>query len=75
MLDKLSEVVQDLPAGMEGLLESGPFSGTFSIAWTLLSLVVSMVVFSAFSLLGGIIGVSIFKKKSDPNGQVNNDVL
>ncbi len=74
MLDMLSEYVQDLPAGMEGLLESGPFSGTFSIAWTLLSLVVGMVVFSAFSALGGIIGVSIFKKKSDPNGQVNNDV-
>jgi len=74
ILDRVSEYVQDLPAGMEGLLESGPLSGTFSIAWTLLSLVVSMVVFSAFSLLGGIIGVSIFKKKSDPNGQVNNDV-
>ncbi len=75
ILDKVSEVFQDLPVGMEGLLESGPFSGTFSIAWTLLSLVIGMVVFSAFSLLGGIIGVSIFKKKFDPNGPVNNDVL
>lgn len=74
LLDRMSEYVQDLPAGMEGLLESGPFGGNVSIAWTLLILVVSMVIFSAFSLLGGIIGVSIFKKKSDPNGQVNNDV-
>ncbi len=74
MLNQLSEIVQDLPVWMEGLLESGPLSGHVSIAWTLLILVVSMVIFSAFSALGGIIGVSIFKKKSDPNGQVNNDV-
>ncbi len=74
ILDQVSEIVQDLPAGMEDLFESGPFSGTFSLAWTLLGLVVSMVIFSAFSILGGIIGVSIFKKKSDPNVQDNNDV-
>lgn len=74
LLDKVREYVQDLPAGMEGLFESGPFNGSFSIAWTLLGLVFSMVIFSAFSALGGIIGVSIFKKKSDPDKLVNKDV-
>ncbi len=74
ILDKVSEYVQDMPAGMEGLFETGPFNGSFSIAWTLLGLVFSMVLFSAFSALGGIIGVSIFKKKSDPNKPVNNNV-
>jgi hypothetical protein len=74
ILDKVSEYSQDLPAGMENLLESGPFSGSFSIPWILLGLVISMVIFSVFSALGGIIGVSIFKKKSDPNRQGNNDV-
>lgn len=74
LLDKVREYVQDLPAGMEGLFESGPSNGSFSIAWTLLGLVFSMVIFSAFSALGGIIGVSIFKKKSDPNKLVNKDV-
>lgn len=73
ILDRVSEYSQDLPAGFEGLLESGPFGGSFSIAWTLLGLVISMVLFSAFSALGGIIGASIFKKKSDPNSQDNND--
>ncbi len=74
VIDKISEYVQDMPAGMEGLFESGPFNGSFSIAWTLLGLVFSMVIFSAFSALGGIIGVSIFKKKSDPKKLVNKDV-
>ena len=73
LLDKVSEYAQDMPSGLEGLLESGPFSGSFSIAWALLGLVISMVIFSAFSALGGIIGVSIFKKKSDLNNQNNND--
>ncbi len=74
LLDKVSEYVQDMPAGMEGLFESGPFNGSFSLAWTLLGLVFSMVIFSAFSALGGIIGISIFKKKSDPNKLENKDV-
>jgi len=74
ILDRVTEYAQDLPAGMEGWLESGPFGGSFSIAWTLLGLVISMVIFSAFSALGGIIGISIFKKKPDPNRQSNNDV-
>ncbi len=70
ILDRVSEYAQDLPAGLEGLLESGPVS----LAWTLLGLVFSMVIFSAFSALGGIIGVSIFKKKNDSNIQANNNV-
>ena len=78
LLDKVSEYAQDLPAEMQGLLESGPFSGPVSISWMLLGLVVSMVIFSVFSALGGIIGVSFFKKKPEPNKreQVNkeNDV-
>lgn len=74
ILDRVSEYAQDLPSGLEGLLESGPFGGSFSLAWTLLGLVISMVIFSAFSALGGIIGVSIFKKKSDPHEEAKNDV-
>ena len=71
ILDRVNEYAQDLPAGLEGLLEPG----SFSLAWTLLGLVVSMVIFSAFSALGGIIGVSVFKKKPDPEKQVDKDVL
>jgi len=73
LLDKVSEYAQDLPAGMEEILESGPFSGAVSIPWMLLGLVISMVIFSAFSALGGIIGVSFFKKKVDPNQKINNE--
>ena len=73
ILDRVGEYAQDLPAGMEGLLESGPFSGSISIPWMLLGLVFSMVIFSVFSALGGIIGVSFFKKKSDPNKQSHNE--
>ncbi|MFC2161266.1 hypothetical protein ACFLRW_06905 [Acidobacteriota bacterium] len=73
ILDRVSEYAQDLPAGMEGLLDSGPFSGSVSIAWMLLGLVISMVIFSVFSALGGIIGVSVFKKKSVPNTDTNTD--
>jgi len=74
ILDKVGEYAQDLPAGMEGLLDSGPFSGSVSIPWMLLGLIFSMVIFSAFSALGGIIAVSVFKKKTDPNKLTNNDV-
>ncbi|MCJ7581213.1 MAG: DUF5518 domain-containing protein [Candidatus Aminicenantes bacterium] len=73
ILDRVSEYAQDLPAGMEGILESGPFSGAVSIPWILLGLVISMIIFSVFSALGGIIGVSFFKNKSDPNKQTNNN--
>ena len=72
LLDKVGEFSQDLPAGMEDLLKSGPFSGSVSIPWMLLGLVLSMVIFSIFSALGGIIGVSLFKKKPDPNKVADN---
>jgi uncharacterized membrane protein YeaQ/YmgE (transglycosylase-associated protein family) len=73
ILDRLGEYAQDLPAGLEGILESGPFNGSVSVTWMLLGLVLSMVIFSVFSALGGIIGVSLFKKKPNLIKQANNE--
>lgn len=74
VMDIVAEYTQDLPAGWESWFESGPFSGAFSVAWFFLGLAISMVIFSIFGALGGIIGISLFKKKPSPETQGNIDV-
>jgi len=61
MMDRFSQYYEELPSGWESWLEDGGFEG--SIVWTVLGLVVSVVIFSALGALGGIIGISLFKKK------------
>ena len=73
IMELVSEYAQDLPSGWENWFETGPFGGAFSIAWFFLGLAISVVLFSAFSALGGIIGISLFKKKPDVNTQGNID--
>jgi hypothetical protein len=61
IMDRFSQYYDEMPSGWESWLEDGDFEG--SIVWTILGLVVSVIIFSALGALGGIIGISIFRKK------------
>ena len=61
IMDRFSQYYEEMPSGWESWLEGSGFEG--SLAWTILGLVISVVIFSALGALGGIIGISLFKKK------------
>lgn len=61
MMDRFSQYYDEMPSGWESWLGDGGMEGSF--VWTILGFVFSVVVFSAFGALGGIIGISLFSKK------------
>lgn len=61
MMDRFSQFYDEMPSGWESWFEEGSFEG--SIIWTILWFAVSVIIFSALGALGGIIGISLFKKK------------
>jgi hypothetical protein len=71
-MQKMSEYTGELPDYVVNVLEQIT-SGEFSLSLFLLGLVFSMLIFAAFSALGGIIGISLFKKKPDQNTQGSID--
>lgn len=66
-MDQLSQFVEDIPAGWEKWMERG--TEGMSMAWFLLGLAVSAVIFAVFGALGGVIGASLFGKKKTPQVQ------
>ncbi len=64
IMDRFSEYYEDMPSGFERFFSEGAFET--SIAWTLIGLVFSVVIYSALGALGGIIGMSLFGKKKVP---------
>jgi hypothetical protein len=63
-MDQFSQLFKEMPSGMERWIESrasGP-----SPAWFLLGLLASAAIYAVFGALGGLIGVSLFGKKSLP---------
>ncbi len=63
-MDQVSHFFEDLPEGWESIIERAG-AGT-TPALFLLGLLVSATVFAAFGALGGVIGVSLFGKKTPP---------
>jgi hypothetical protein len=63
LLDKASEFGGQMPAGLDEILNS---SGQVSPGWFLLGLFISAAVFGVMGVLGGVIGVSLFGKKTLP---------
>ncbi len=61
MMDRFSKYYEDMPSGFERFFSEGTFET--SIAWTLIGLAFSVVIYSALGALGGIIGISLFGKK------------
>jgi hypothetical protein len=64
ILDKAEELGGEMPAGLDEILSGG--SGYFSPGWFLLGLFISAAMFAAVGALGGVIGFSLFGKKSQP---------
>jgi hypothetical protein len=61
LMEKFAEFAEDMPSGWESFLERGAFET--SAPWAILGLVINVVIFSIFGALGGVIGISLFKKK------------
>ena len=61
IVEKFVELMEEVPPNLESYLQQGSTETSFAI--TMLGLLMRMVVFAAFGALGGIIGISIFKKK------------
>ena len=72
IMEKVSEYADEMPSGWETWRERGAI-GT-SVSWHMLGFVISVVIFSALGVLGGIIGISLFKKKKVQETQGAIDV-
>jgi hypothetical protein len=64
LMDRLAEYAEDMPSGWESWIDQGAFGP--SIFWHIFGLLISVFIFSALGALGGIIGLSLFRKKSVP---------
>lgn len=71
-VEKFSEYAEEMPSGWESWLEKGGV-GVSPVAF-MLNLVISAVIFAALGALGGIIGISLFRKKTPSPVQGEKDV-
>lgn len=71
-VEKFSEYAEEMPSGWESWLERGAVG--VSPAAFMLNLVISAVIFAALGALGGIIGISLFRKKTPSPVQGEKDV-
>lgn len=65
-LERMAEYVQEMPAGWEQWFTRGV--GPFSFFWFFIGLVINAAVFAALAALGGIIGMSLFARRTPPPG-------
>lgn len=61
-LERLSEYVHEMPSGWDRWFSRG--AEPFSMAWFFLGLIFTAAVFAAFGALGGVIGASLFGRKT-----------
>jgi len=73
IMEKIGEYADDIPAGLETWLEGGGAATTLSMQ--MIGLLISAVVFAALGTLGGIIGISLFGKKTPPQDKGATDVV
>lgn len=72
IMEAVSEYAEEMPPGWESWFETGAYGASLSMF--MLGLVISAVIFAALGALGGIIGISLFKKKTPPKLQGASDV-
>ena len=65
IVEKLAEYADEMPPDWETWLEGGAFES--SLPMIMLGLVINVFIFSILGALGGIIGMSIFKKRFKPD--------
>lgn len=63
-MEQFSEFFEELPAGLQSGFETR--AGGMSPAWFLVQLLAMAIIYAAFGALGGIIGASLFRKKTLP---------
>lgn len=61
IMERLGQYAEEMPPGWEALFEKGALGK--SVGVSLIGFVVSVFVFSALGALGGILGISLFRKK------------
>lgn len=64
MIERLGAYLDQMPAQWNEWLTRS--DGSFSITWFFAGLLIAAVVFAAFGALGGVIGASLFGKKTPP---------
>ena len=67
LMERIAEYADEMPAGWETWMERG--AGSSHISMILLGILINAVIFSVLGALGGIIGVSIFKKDKTNKGE------
>jgi len=72
LFEKVAEYAEEMPAGWENWVEKNTWET--SVPMFLFGLVINAVIFSLLSALGGVIGVSLFKKRKPPTAQGVIDV-
>lgn len=65
VMERMQEYSEEFPAGWDRWLERGALET--AAAWSILGLLFSMVLFSVMGALGGILGITLFKKKTPPS--------
>jgi len=69
MMERFAEYADEIPAGWDNWIERGFAESTLPMM--LFGMVINALIFAVMGALGGIIGVSLFKKKKSPdNGAV-----
>ena len=68
VMERMHEYSDEFPAGWDRWLERGAIETT--LAWSILGLLISVAIFSLMGALGGILGVTLFKKKTPPSEDV-----
>ncbi len=71
LMERFAEYMQEMPPGFEEMFSESSFETT--VPKILFELLISGIIFSALGALGGIIGISLFKKKppQPPQGAPN----
>lgn len=72
VMEWAAEWIEEIPPGFEGMLEGGAFETT--VPRFLFGLLVSAIVFAGLGALGGILGISLFSKKTPQSTQGGTDV-
>lgn len=72
LMERFAEYMEEMPPGFENMFDESAFETT--VPRILIGLLVSGILFSALGALGGIIGISLFKKKPPQTPQGASDV-
>jgi len=64
-MEWIQENSSELPSGWDRFMD--PSAMETAVAWSLVGLLISVVLFSVMGALGGILGITLFKKKTPPS--------